>query len=67
MRYNIEELRKKFNKGTIEEQNQVSTKFIKAMNPGIKTFLAFPQVDVLSKEEEEYIREGILEANQLRK
>ena len=67
MKYNIEELRKKFNKGTVEEQIKFHKEFLKAMNPGIKSFSSFPPVDQLSKEEEDYIREGLIEAETLRK
>lgn len=65
--YNADELRAKFNKLTVKQQIEASNKFLKAMNPGIKCFSCFPPVDQLSKEEEDYIREGIIEANQLRK
>lgn len=63
----IEELRKKFNKGTVEQQIEDSREFLRAMNPGLDCFSCFPPVDQMSKEEEDYIREGILEANKLRK
>lgn len=67
MEHNIEELRKKWNKISLEEQLKASREFIEAMNPGIKVFSVFPPVDELTKEEEEYIRKGIIEANNLRK
>lgn len=63
----IEKLRKKFNKISREEQIKASREFLIAMNPGIDCFSCFPPVDQMSHEEENYIREGLLEANKLRK
>lgn len=65
--YNIEELRKKFNKISVEEQIKASKEFLKAMNPSMDCFSCFPPVDQMSKEEEDYIREGLKEADKLRK
>lgn len=67
MSYDINELRRKFNKGSVEEQISEYEKIFHELNPGIKSFSELPPVDQLSKEEEDYIREGLLEANKLRK
>lgn len=66
MEYNIDELRKRFNKLSIEEQISESNKILKRLNPDIMSFSELPLVDELSKEEEAHIREGLLEANKLR-
>lgn len=67
MSYDLNELRKKFNHGTIEEQKKISRDFLRKMNPGIKVFSNFPPVDQLDEVEENYLRTGIQEANKLRK
>lgn len=61
----IEELRRKFNNSSIEQQIKDSKEFLEAMNPRVDCS-TFPPVDQMTEEEEDYLREGLLEANKLR-
>lgn len=63
----IEKLRLKVNKITREEQIQGSIEFLRIINPEIKVFSNHPPVDKMSSEDEEHYRQGIIEANNLRK
>lgn len=65
--YNIEELRKRYNSNSKEEQHREYLKTFRKLNSNVKSFSKIIPVDKLTKEEEDYLREGIIEANNLRR